>query len=147
MGRRRAADEQGDVDPAADGEPADRAGAEESRVELQAHGRLGHHAHPQPGGHRLLDGLGGAELHGRSEPPSLRRQPLLEHVPGARPAFPGDERLTQEAIEPGDGLINMRDRMETIGGALTVSSRTGQGTTVRGSVPLAPRYAAIGRPS
>jgi signal transduction histidine kinase len=55
--------------------------------------------------------------------------------------------FTHEAIKPGDGLINMRDRMETIGGALTVSSRKGQGTRVRGSVPVAPRHAATGRRS
>jgi signal transduction histidine kinase len=53
--------------------------------------------------------------------------------------------FAQEAVEPGDGLINMRDRMETVGGALTVASREGRGTTVRGSVPIAPRFAGVAK--
>jgi signal transduction histidine kinase len=36
----------------------------------------------------------------------------------------------------GHGLINMRDRIEAVGGTLAVTSRRGRGTTVRGSVPV-----------
>jgi signal transduction histidine kinase len=36
----------------------------------------------------------------------------------------------------GRGLINMRDRIEAVGGRLEVSSCYGQGTAVRGSVPI-----------
>jgi signal transduction histidine kinase len=45
----------------------------------------------------------------------------------------------QDAVEPGDGLINMRDRMEAAGGTVTVRSLAGSGTVVRGSVPIASR--------
>jgi signal transduction histidine kinase len=40
-----------------------------------------------------------------------------------------------EIASPGNGLINMRDRMEAAGGTLTVNSSTGHGTVVRGKVP------------
>jgi signal transduction histidine kinase len=47
----------------------------------------------------------------------------------------------------GTGLRNMRDRVESLGGTLTVRSSPGRGTTVRGSVPLervaAPRDAPL----
>jgi signal transduction histidine kinase len=46
------------------------------------------------------------------------------------------------SVQPGSGLVNMRDRMEASGGELVVSSCAGQGTVVRGSVPLA--QASIG---
>ncbi len=42
-----------------------------------------------------------------------------------------------ESVKPGSGLVNMRDRMEAAGGTLVVSSRAGEGTAVRGSVPIA----------
>jgi signal transduction histidine kinase len=35
------------------------------------------------------------------------------------------------------GLVNMRDRIEAVGGSLTIASSTGDGTTVRGWVPAA----------
>jgi signal transduction histidine kinase len=36
----------------------------------------------------------------------------------------------------GNGLANMRDRIEAVGGALTVSSRPGHGTAIHGRVPI-----------
>ena len=36
----------------------------------------------------------------------------------------------------GSGLINMRDRIEAVGGSVDVISRRGRGTSVRGSVPV-----------
>ena len=36
----------------------------------------------------------------------------------------------------GNGLVNMRDRIEAIGGTLTITTRRGRGTTVRGCVPV-----------
>jgi signal transduction histidine kinase len=45
--------------------------------------------------------------------------------------------FAQEKVEPGDGLANMRDRMETVAGTLTVISHERRGTVVHGSVPLA----------
>ena len=36
----------------------------------------------------------------------------------------------------GSGLVNMRDRIEAVGGELAVTSRRGRGTAVRGSVPV-----------
>jgi signal transduction histidine kinase len=44
--------------------------------------------------------------------------------------------FAQDRVKPGDGLVNMRDRMDTVGGTLTVTSREGRGTAVHGSVPL-----------
>ena len=42
--------------------------------------------------------------------------------------------------EPGRGIVNMRDRIEAVGGALAVSSGEDLGTLVAGSVPvLSPR--------
>lgn len=35
-----------------------------------------------------------------------------------------------------NGLANMRDRVEAVGGTLTVSTRRGNGTTVRGRIPI-----------
>ena len=45
--------------------------------------------------------------------------------------------LTGQNARVGAGMLNMRDRMTTIGGQLTVHSQPGQGTRVSGRVPLA----------
>ena len=42
-----------------------------------------------------------------------------------------------DGAPPGNGLINMRDRIEAIGGTLKVTARRGRGTSVRGRVPVA----------
>ncbi|MFL5823346.1 MAG: MASE1 domain-containing protein [Solirubrobacteraceae bacterium] len=42
------------------------------------------------------------------------------------------------AVSHGDGLANMRDRIEAIGGTLTVTSSPGSGSSARGSVPATP---------
>ena len=39
----------------------------------------------------------------------------------------------------GDGLTNMRDRVEAVGGTLIVASRPRSGTTIRGRVPIPPK--------
>jgi signal transduction histidine kinase len=44
--------------------------------------------------------------------------------------------FSPDAAQAGSGLGNMRDRIEAIGGTLEVSSSTGRGTLVRGSVPV-----------
>jgi signal transduction histidine kinase len=41
-----------------------------------------------------------------------------------------------EELRDGKGLVNMRDRIEAVGGTLSVTSRKGLGTSVRGSVPV-----------
>lgn len=41
------------------------------------------------------------------------------------------------ATSVGDGLANIRDRLEAVGGTLTVVSWPGRGTTIRGHVPVA----------
>jgi signal transduction histidine kinase len=50
--------------------------------------------------------------------------------------------FSQDAVEPGQGLINMSDRMAAAGGAVSVRSCGGDGTVVRGSVPITPRVPA-----
>ncbi|HEV2922430.1 MAG TPA: histidine kinase [Solirubrobacteraceae bacterium] len=47
--------------------------------------------------------------------------------------------FAQDAVEPGEGLINMRDRMEAAGGSVSVWSRPRRGTAVRGCVPITTR--------
>ena len=42
-----------------------------------------------------------------------------------------------EDVTPGDGLMNMRDRMGAVGGALEIRSAPGAGTTVIGTIPVA----------
>jgi PAS domain S-box-containing protein len=45
-----------------------------------------------------------------------------------------------EAIKgPGLGLISMKERLELVGGELSIESQPGKGTTVHASVPLIPR--------
>jgi signal transduction histidine kinase len=34
------------------------------------------------------------------------------------------------------GLVNMRDRIQTVGGMMEITPRRGRGTSVRGSVPI-----------
>jgi signal transduction histidine kinase len=41
-----------------------------------------------------------------------------------------------DAVRPGHGLINMHDRLDALGGHAEVASRPGQGTVVRGQIPL-----------
>jgi signal transduction histidine kinase len=48
----------------------------------------------------------------------------------------------QDASGAGHGLINMRDRIEAVGGSLEVSSQAGQGAVVRGWVPATSRAPA-----
>jgi signal transduction histidine kinase len=43
-----------------------------------------------------------------------------------------------EDVAPGDGLMNMRDRIGAVGGRLDIRSRPGAGTTVSGDIPVAP---------
>jgi signal transduction histidine kinase len=50
--------------------------------------------------------------------------------------------LVESEARVGAGMLNMRDRMATVGGKLTVQSRPGQGTRISGRIPLA----AIDRP-
>jgi signal transduction histidine kinase len=47
--------------------------------------------------------------------------------------------FSEVGLDRGEGLINMRDRMEAAGGRVSVRSRSGHGTAVRGSVPLTAR--------
>ena len=42
------------------------------------------------------------------------------------------------AAEPGMGLLSMRERVNMVGGALTVSSGVGRGTTLRAYIPINP---------
>jgi signal transduction histidine kinase len=42
------------------------------------------------------------------------------------------------SAQPGSGLVNMKDRIEAIGGRLTIRSRRGDGTSICGVAPAAP---------
>ena len=44
--------------------------------------------------------------------------------------------LDSEICSRGDGLTNMRDRIEAVGGTLEVVSKSGRGTSVHGAVPI-----------
>ena len=37
---------------------------------------------------------------------------------------------------PGSGLVNMRDRIEAVGGELAIRSRPGAGTEIVGTIPV-----------
>jgi two-component system NarL family sensor kinase len=37
----------------------------------------------------------------------------------------------------GAGLTNMRDRLDALGGSLTITSEVGRGTTIAGVMPVA----------
>jgi signal transduction histidine kinase len=41
-----------------------------------------------------------------------------------------------DAVAPGDGLMNMRDRIAAVGGELEIRSAPGSGTTVIGTIPV-----------
>jgi signal transduction histidine kinase len=41
-----------------------------------------------------------------------------------------------EEVDPGDGLLNMRDRMAAVDGELDIRSSPGAGTTVIGTIPV-----------
>ena len=43
-----------------------------------------------------------------------------------------------DEVVPGDGLMNMRDRMASVGGELEIRSAPGSGTTVMGTIPVGP---------
>jgi signal transduction histidine kinase len=49
------------------------------------------------------------------------------------------EGFAPDDTTAGLGLRNMHDRVESVGGTLTIRSSPGRGTVVHGSVPLAPR--------
>ena len=51
--------------------------------------------------------------------------------------------FSPRSVQRGSGLINMRDRIEAVGGELEVTSRRGRGTLVRGSVPIEPQVEVI----
>jgi signal transduction histidine kinase len=42
-------------------------------------------------------------------------------------------------VRAGDGFDNMRDRLGAAGGSLAIDSALGTGTTVAGSLPVAPQ--------
>ena len=64
----------------------------------------------------------------------------------------GDDRWAEIAIaddgvggaraEDGSGLRGLADRVEALGGRLTLASTPGHGTTVRARVPIAAAHAA-----
>ena len=44
--------------------------------------------------------------------------------------------FSMNGSDPGSGLVNMRDRIEAVGGELTIRSRPGAGTEVVGTIPV-----------
>jgi signal transduction histidine kinase len=49
------------------------------------------------------------------------------------------------AAAPGSGLQNMTDRLGALGGTLSITSATGQGTSITGTIPLTIRQPAVPR--
>ncbi|MEO6712689.1 MAG: histidine kinase [Mycobacteriales bacterium] len=54
-------------------------------------------------------------------------------------AVEDDGRGFDAGDESGHGFINMRDRLGAVGGVFTITSAAGQGTAVRGSIPVSLR--------
>jgi signal transduction histidine kinase len=52
------------------------------------------------------------------------------------------EGFDPAAVSGGSGLVNMRDRIEAVGGTLWVTSEPGGGTSVRGKVPIPDGHAS-----
>lgn len=50
-----------------------------------------------------------------------------------------DDGRGANGIEPGAGLLGMRERLEGVGGSLTVAARPGRGVTLRAAVPASSR--------
>jgi signal transduction histidine kinase len=48
----------------------------------------------------------------------------------------GKGLMADAARQGGDGLLNMRSRLENLGGRFEIASQSGRGTTVRFYVPL-----------
>ncbi len=80
-------------------------------------------------------------------------QNVAKHAPGARSAAivlrETDSELCfavsddgpgfrHDSARVGAGMVNMRDRITSVGGNLTVDSRPGRGTRVNGRIPLSP---------
>ena len=57
-----------------------------------------------------------------------------------------DDGVGGARAEDGSGLRGLGDRVEALGGRLTLASTPGQGTTVRARVPVAPADAAVFSP-
>ena len=49
---------------------------------------------------------------------------------------PADDGMNGKAKRGGHGLVNMRERLRTVGGRCEISSESGQGTTIRFVMPL-----------
>ena len=70
---------------------------------------------------------------------------LVDEGQALRFAVQDDGRgLPAGAMPLGSGLASMRDRLDAAGGELTVLSRRGAGTIVRGRIPLAPAGGGTG---
>jgi signal transduction histidine kinase len=83
-----------------------------------------------------LEALQNAGKHagdGASATVTLRREPegLVFEVADSGAGFD-----TSSAAGKGHGFVNMSDRLGAIGGSLRVDSAPGQGTRIRGTVPL-----------
>ena len=50
--------------------------------------------------------------------------------------------VTPDLYKASIGLVSMRERMHSIGGEITISSRAGEGTEVHVSAPLPPEQLA-----
>jgi len=53
--------------------------------------------------------------------------------------FDPDQRPTKRTAKRGFGLLSMRERVEMVGGRLTVEATLGKGTTIRADIPVQPR--------
>jgi signal transduction histidine kinase len=61
----------------------------------------------------------------------------VQHYDGQVVVLVADDGVGGATVTPGGGLSGLSDRIEALGGQLTLESRAGQGTRLRGEIPCA----------
>lgn len=89
------------------------------------------------------EGLTNAQQHGRARHVSVRvslgdAEAVLEITDDGRGFAPGSTDETRPRRDGGFGLPGVRERLELVGGSLTVLSTPGHGTRLRAEVPMHP---------
>lgn len=81
-----------------------------------------------------LEAMTNAVIHGEAKHVAI----TIDGSPGELSVEVWDDGIgfDQTAVEPGVGLVNIRDRVEALGGQLAVTSAGGAGTTLSATIPL-----------